>query len=588
MTLRKFLFLNTSEYGYVEEAPATDSLELGGLTMSGAIAMGANKITGLANGTDATDAINKSQLDAAIAGLHWKEPVQVLKLKSDADQSGTPPTATTVGEAWLVNNWGEGYTNGDIVEWSGSAWVVVTPGASSEPPDNTRAVIIGTGAAGSFAGHANAEALYDADTDTWSFVAASDGDALLVNGDGSVFANTAFTYDTTSKWIQFTGPNSIPDATSAVGGGIKGKLTVNSATGLLVTSGVLTMELTADAGLQFTGSTAKTLGAKVNNAQAIHTDSDGLGLSIDTGYGLEFSSNNLHINLEAANTGTGGLKFAASGDVGAVGVMLPSTNPGLKLTSDGLDAKLKSNSGLAVDADGLYVVVNDAAGITVDGSGVALVLGTNPGLEFDVDGKLQAKPNTAQGLHTDEEGLGVSLTAAGTGTGGLEFDTNGAIQIELESSKALALSSNGLGVVIDDTTIGINGSNQLYVKGAGDSTRVSYLLTAGTGGIGKGHAVYISAADTVLKADKDAALTAAAIGVAAAAITAGNTGSIVFSGIAPGVLSSATPGAPYFVTDNGVISETIPAGASYVRRVGYAINTTDLLVMVGEPMKKLA
>ena len=44
-------------------------LALAGGTMSGIIAMGSNKVTGLANGTDANDAINKSQLDAAVSAL---------------------------------------------------------------------------------------------------------------------------------------------------------------------------------------------------------------------------------------------------------------------------------------------------------------------------------------------------------------------------------------------------------------------------------------------------------------------------------------------------------------------------------------
>ena len=42
-------------------------LPLAGGTMSGDIAMGSNKVTGLANGTANTDAINKGQLDAAIS-----------------------------------------------------------------------------------------------------------------------------------------------------------------------------------------------------------------------------------------------------------------------------------------------------------------------------------------------------------------------------------------------------------------------------------------------------------------------------------------------------------------------------------------
>lgn len=45
----------------------TTRLATAGGTMSGAIAMGSNKITGLANGTASADAVNKGQLDAAVA-----------------------------------------------------------------------------------------------------------------------------------------------------------------------------------------------------------------------------------------------------------------------------------------------------------------------------------------------------------------------------------------------------------------------------------------------------------------------------------------------------------------------------------------
>jgi len=699
MTLRQFLFLNVdNNYGYNEVAPSTDSLALGGLSMSGAITMATNKITGLGNGVDAQDAVTKAQMDAAITGLTWKPPVQVLKMKSDvaraaaaalvagsggtgivslttgnsftvaidgetpvvitlasapadraaaitaintlygaggglggtiavagaADQidiksnttgtgstvaitsahanwlevgivnatdAGTNnvPTAAVSGEAWVVNNWGTGYVDGDIVEWSGSAWVVVLPGATQEPPDNTRVTVISSGAAGSFVGQENKYGTYDADPvdPTWSFVAMVDGDAELVSGEGSVFENMAFTFDTGTGWVQFTGPASLPDATSAPAGGTKGKVGFDSSFGLQVNSGQAKINVTADTGLIFNVGTGA-MEVEVNAAQAIHVDGDGIGLSIKALSGLEFDTNELAVLLEAAGAGTGGLQFNAGGEIG---ILLQDTSPGLQLTADGLDTKLKAASGLAADADGLYVVGDADAGIVVSGTGVGIALeaggvGTG-GLEFNLDGELRADPDTAAGITLTANGIGVALATAGVGVGGLQFNGSGEMELDLDAADgALALSADGLAVVIDNTTIGINGSNQLYVKGAGDATRVSAQLIAGAGGIAKGNAVYISGNNTVLKADKDAALTAAAIGVAPLAITAGDPGSIVFSGIVTGILAGATAGAPYFVTDAGVLSPTVPSGAAYVRRVGYAVNATDLLVMVGEVTKK--
>jgi len=700
MTLRKFLFFDVDNYGYNTEAPATDSLGLGGLAMTGAITMATNKITGLGNGVDAQDAITKAQLDAAITGLTWKPPVQVLKMKSDAARAAaaalvegsggtgivnlttgnsftvaidgeTPvvitlasapadvaaaitainalyaagggtggatiaidggagqidiksnttgtgstvaitsahanwlevgivnatdagtndvPTTTVSGEAWVVDNWGTGYVDGDIVEWDGDSWDVVLPGATQEPPDNTRVTVISSGAAGRFVGQENKYGTYDADPvdPTWSFVAMVDGDAELVSGEGSVFENMAFTFDTGTGWVQFTGPASIPDATSAPSGGTKGKVGFDSSFGLQVNSGQAKINVTADTGLIFNAGTGA-MEVGVNVAQAIHVDGDGIGLSIKALSGLEFDTNELAILLEAAGAGTGGLQFNASGEIG---ILLQATNPGLQLTADGLDTKLKAASGLAVDADGLYVVGDADAGIVVTGTGVGIAIeaagADTGGLAFNLDGELRVNPNAAAGLSLTTDGLGVVLAAAGTGVGGLQFNVAGAIELDLDATDgALALSSDGLAVVIDNTTIGINGSNQLYVKGAGDATRVSYDFTAGAGGIVKGNAVYISAANTVLKADKDAALTAAAIGVAPLAITAGLEGSIVFAGVVGSILGgTGVAGAPYFVTDAGVLSNVIPSGAAYVRQIGYAINTNDFLVMVGPVTKK--
>jgi hypothetical protein len=55
-------------------------LPLAGGTMSGAIAMGANKITGLLDPTNPQDAVTKAYSDAALAGLSWKTAVQAASV----------------------------------------------------------------------------------------------------------------------------------------------------------------------------------------------------------------------------------------------------------------------------------------------------------------------------------------------------------------------------------------------------------------------------------------------------------------------------------------------------------------------------
>lgn len=312
MAIKKFLFMDGT-YGYQHEQESTDGLKLPSLVIgagsesSGNIQMSTTaKIVGLANGTDSGDAVNKGQLDAAVAGYDWQAPVSVLKIKSDAAQGGSPPTAGAAGEAWVVNTWGGGYTNGDIVEWDGTQWNVVVTNSGSEPPDGTRVAVIGVSAAGSFSSHENAIGTYNASANTWSFVAASDGDAVLVAGEGSIYENYGFVFDT-SAWIAFTGPNSIPDATSGSGGDVKGKVTFDSDKGLAVTAGVAEVKLatagTGTGGLEFDGS--GDIQIDVNASGGLELTASGIGVNVDGSTIAINGSNELYVAsiAEAARTG---------------------------------------------------------------------------------------------------------------------------------------------------------------------------------------------------------------------------------------------------------------------------------------------
>lgn len=132
------------------EAAGTCLPKAGG-TMTGAIAMGGYKVTGLAAGTANTDAVNKKQMEDAIADLG-----EVLDFKGAVqDVSDLPSTGNRGGDVYLVRSlgamfvWAEtgtggayewdemgehvdlsGYiekpsspTTNDLLTWNGSAWV---------------------------------------------------------------------------------------------------------------------------------------------------------------------------------------------------------------------------------------------------------------------------------------------------------------------------------------------------------------------------------------------------------------------------------------------------------------------------------
>jgi hypothetical protein len=109
-------------------ALAGDVLALAGGTMSGAIAMGTNKITGLGTPTDSTDAATKGYVDTAVVGIDWKASVRAattsdLDISTDLENGDAVDGVTlTTGDRVLVKNQSTGSQNGIyIVSASGAA-----------------------------------------------------------------------------------------------------------------------------------------------------------------------------------------------------------------------------------------------------------------------------------------------------------------------------------------------------------------------------------------------------------------------------------------------------------------------------------
>lgn len=109
--------------GFVTGDAAFDALalklNLSGGTMSGAIAMGSNKITGLATPTADSDAATKAYADSLISGLG-----AVFKFKgTKATASQLPTTGNSQGDVWLVSAdnseyvWTSSSSSGTASDW---------------------------------------------------------------------------------------------------------------------------------------------------------------------------------------------------------------------------------------------------------------------------------------------------------------------------------------------------------------------------------------------------------------------------------------------------------------------------------------
>lgn len=121
-------------------------------------AMGSNKITGLANGTGADEAVNRGQLDAAVLGLNWQAAAAVMYYVGTRDIADIDLLTPAAGWSVVAGDAGtpaagtsDALVAGDIAEFDGTSWIKIVDQVGGFPPNGTRAVIAWPAAAVLFA-----------------------------------------------------------------------------------------------------------------------------------------------------------------------------------------------------------------------------------------------------------------------------------------------------------------------------------------------------------------------------------------------------------------------------------------------------
>ncbi len=207
-----------TEIGYVSGVTSSiqtqlgDKLNLAGGTMTGNIAMGNNKVTGMLAGSNPNDGVNKAQLDAVSAGALWLNPIIDPNLIDDS--LSTPPVAPEIGDTYIAGDTATGDWSGFdgyAFMWNGTTWTDLLG----------RAVIAGdrfgvsmesaTAAAGGLVSEDDGIATVVSATPsaiTYTFYTPIVSNAVYINNANSYHTGHQYDY-TATGWVEFGGLNAV-------------------------------------------------------------------------------------------------------------------------------------------------------------------------------------------------------------------------------------------------------------------------------------------------------------------------------------------------------------------------------------------
>jgi len=199
--------VSDTEIGYLNgvtsaiQTQIDSKLSLSGGTMTGAIAMGTSKITGLGTPTDATDAATKSYVDAVTEGLHIHEAVIAattanVTLSSALENGDTLDGITlATGNRILVKNQSTASENGIYVVQASGQPTRATDFDTASEVDSGDFVFVYSGTVNGSTGWVQTNKPATIGTDAIAFTQFS-GAGTYTAGNGLTLTGTAFSIDT--------------------------------------------------------------------------------------------------------------------------------------------------------------------------------------------------------------------------------------------------------------------------------------------------------------------------------------------------------------------------------------------------------
>ena len=349
--------------------PTADTITIAGLTMNGNIDANSNKVINLAAGTLDSDAVTKNQLDTAvITGGTVRERIICADQLDDvegiraamglrfvsnpvsgdtititdgtttrtygADSGGDVQYAIGVNNSVTMDNfaqavtgdgsgaWNAAFSLDGLDEFNPTGLVVIYARTTGGAASLTR-TYANWATQGNIQVYEYSDGVtVDTEYSVISGVTAATSDpgsgrvgferaqASLVSGEihSAIKEDNLYSWDdSTNVWVTMTGPNSIPDAQSAVGGSVKGKVTFDSGKGLGITGGIGEVILHTVSGLEF-GPTNTGIRIKLETTDpTLDINSNELGVKFaGTGSALTQDATGLLVNVDGTSIGING------------------------------------------------------------------------------------------------------------------------------------------------------------------------------------------------------------------------------------------------------------------------------------------
>lgn len=540
---------------------ASADLALTGGTMSGAIAMGSNKITGLTSGSASGDALQFGQIGIAngLAGLDGSGKVPYSQLPSTLmiylgawDASTNTPTLAdgtgSNGDVYRVSvagtqNLGSGsqtFAVGDFVIYNGTIWQH-SPAADGVSSVNSMTGAVTINAINQLTGDVTSAAASGSQSEA-STVASIQGTTVSgTTGTGNVVFSAAPT---------LTGL--LSGASASFSSTIAASNFSGSSSG--TNSGDQTITLTGDVTGSGTGSFATTIAAASVTAAKLSTVTDGVTLD-QSGAGS---------TLEIKAGGVGTTQLASSSVTIA---KLGTITDGVTLDQSGTSSSLEVKAGgigstqLASSSVTAAKLGSITDGVTLDQSGSGATLEVKTGGISAT--QLASNSVTAAKIATSAVGSGL------TGGGGT------AISVDVDSSTITIV-----GGVLQANQVPL--IQQSLVAGTTFAANTSYLVRWGINANSE-------TTDRIYPADASSAAANQqfhAIGIAqsSTSVSAGQNISVVMIGSyaigsSDTAFSSAVVGLPVWLTTSGAYSTTAPTTSGYAAyKIGMVQSTTQIWV----------